>query len=168
MDRTSKILQNTNTVLVRSNSEYHLIFYKAHQGRKMLRTLYNHYLIDWYSIIMKVFWILIDYLFELRFSNVACMCELSLYCIEIDILLTSYFCTDVNDLFSAEGTLNCVYYVATENSTYVTVYNSDSSVPDELTTFRFSCYVSKFNFLFAFYIAKPVFAYYPTFVLDWT
>ncbi|XP_071123988.1 uncharacterized protein [Mytilus edulis] len=61
-------------------------------------------------------------------------------CTEESQIVYNYTLCSAVQAYSSEGILNCVYYVATENSTYVTVYNSDSSVPDELTTFRFSCY----------------------------
>ena len=48
-------------------------------------------------------------------------------------------------LLLAEGQLHCMFFVTTGDTTYVTVYNKDSSTPDELTTFSFSCYVSKSN-----------------------
>ena len=44
-------------------------------------------------------------------------------------------------MFSAEGVLDCVYFVASGAVTYLTVYNRDSTTPDEVSYFRFSCLV---------------------------
>ena len=48
-------------------------------------------------------------------------------------------------LISAEGVLDCVYFVESGTITYLTVYNRDTTPPDDVNYYRFSCLVSDFG-----------------------
>ncbi|KAK3576445.1 hypothetical protein CHS0354_025207 [Potamilus streckersoni] len=44
-------------------------------------------------------------------------------------------------MYSQEGILDCVYYITNGSISYLTVYNSDSTTPDEVDYYRFTCIV---------------------------
>ncbi|KAL3880366.1 hypothetical protein ACJMK2_032610 [Sinanodonta woodiana] len=44
-------------------------------------------------------------------------------------------------MYSREGILDCVYYITNGSVSYLTVYNSDSTTPDEINYYRFTCII---------------------------
>ncbi|XP_052794922.1 uncharacterized protein LOC128227970 [Mya arenaria] len=54
-------------------------------------------------------------------------------------LIYNYTLCSTPQLFSQEGTLDCVYYVTSGTVSYLTVYNRDSTAPDGSNHYRFSC-----------------------------
>lgn len=62
--------------------------------------------------------------------------------LHLDQRIKNYLLYTVGCVFVATGSLTCVHQKQFNGHVYLIVFNNDQNTPDEVTRFRFTCYVS--------------------------